>query len=213
MYRDCFTYFAFYLSSETDRRCKVTVNIRSLWTSRRHVRGMNLPLHAFLMSAMDGRESSATHYHRFTHRNRARGKNRAASSEVSESGVDALEKRKDLLPLPVIEPQFLCPHHYTTELTRIVNRNGCGIILGSVQSCKSIGRTEKNSEKSQDTRRPDFKNRSKVSLSRNERNCSQYTPCARFTHHASVPICQKHTLFRKIFWGRNILKKLISRKK
>jgi hypothetical protein len=85
------------------------------------------------MSAVDGRESSATHSSRFTHRNTARGQNRAASSVVSVAGVDTPEKRKDLSLLSVIEPQFFgrpssALFTTPTELTRIVNRNGCGIL-------------------------------------------------------------------------------------
>jgi hypothetical protein len=50
-----------------------------------------------------------------------------------------MEKRKDLLPLSVTEPQFFgspssALFAIPTELTLIVNRNGCGIILGSVLS-------------------------------------------------------------------------------
>jgi hypothetical protein len=102
---------------------------------------MKVQLHAFLMSVLDGRESSPTHSRRFTHRNKARGKNRAASSVVSEAGVDALEKRKDLLTPPVIEPQlFGSPSSalftISAELTRIVKRSVYGITLGSVLSCK-----------------------------------------------------------------------------
>ena len=58
---------------------------------------------------------------------------------VSAAGADTVEKRKDLLPLSVIEPQFFgspssALFTIPTELTLIVNRNGCGIILGLVLS-------------------------------------------------------------------------------
>jgi len=100
-----------------DRRCKVTVKIRSLWRSWRHVRGMKVQLHAFFMSALDGRESSATQSRRFTHRNTPRGKQESKFCGLSRRCRHSGEEERFIAPVSyraaVLRESSLCPIHYT----------------------------------------------------------------------------------------------------
>jgi hypothetical protein len=120
---------------------------------------------------------SVSHSGRFTHRNRAQGTNWTGSCMGYKADIDTLDMRKPFLPLPRIEPQFLGCRSCSlftipAELSRIVNRSGRGIILGSVLSRKSLGRTAENSKKSSTY------NQSKVLMRRTERNCSLHNLCS-----------------------------------
>jgi len=99
-----------------DRRCKVTVKIRSLWTSWRHVRGMKVELHAFLMSALDGRESSATPSAALPTGTQPAVKHDSKFCGLSSRCRHSGEEERFIAPVSyraaVLRESILCPIHY-----------------------------------------------------------------------------------------------------
>jgi hypothetical protein len=188
-----------------DGRYKVTVKIRSLWTPWTHVRGMKVQLHASFMSAPDGRELSATHSRRFAHRNTARGKKKwTVSSGLRSRNRHIGEDKRFITPagywITVPMEPTLYPNHYTDWANpyRKQTRLWHNFIFCTIPQIYWTDWEKQWNVAGYPVTR--LQNRSTVSLSRNERNCLQYTACARMTHRARVPICQQHLLFRKLFW-------------
>jgi len=70
--------------------------------------GVEIKLHAFLTSGLDGSEWSASHLSCFTSRERAPGIHSIGGWASTRAGLDMVAKRKNLFPC-----QELNPSHYT----------------------------------------------------------------------------------------------------